>query len=104
SQGLDTTASQGAEQVPRRREVQIAEESQAGPEVAILRSQGLFDLDDELGLSPNTRRRAQEFRARVAVIGIGVSGGDARAPLDQHPMARAAQGFHGFGKQGDPSL
>ena len=70
-----------------RREMQVREQELAGTQERILVRKRFLDLDDEVGLLEHPGVVLDHRRASLLVVHVRVAGADARATLDQHPVA-----------------
>ena len=91
-------------QLRQRRQVQIREKDQAGPQMIVFGGLRLFHLDHQVGSPPDLRRRGQNRRARFGVLAVRERAASARGGLDQNLVPGLAQRRHAAGHQAHACL
>ncbi len=86
------------------REVEIGEEDEALAEVAVLRFDGLLDLDDHVGEAPDVVGGADDLGAGGLVFVVGHGGERSGVMLDEDLVAGFDQGFDAGGRNADAAL
>ena len=83
------------------REMQIREEDEAFAEIGVLLFDGLFDLDDRFGLTPDVAAIADDLGSSVLVVVISEAGELAGMSLDEYLVPGFSEGSNAGGSDTD---